>query len=471
MNKFSKTFFVILFVLGTGSCIAQPRARIDERFELTGVVFSLIEEDAYRQLCSVNYLNDIEEYFAKYKNHELIQFVNQKINDNFYLDFPCTLAADIEITPKGIVFTHQWTTYYDDYTVYSDVETWTKTEMDEYLRLLNKFYKDTKFHRFFVSHKDFYSAAEDAYQEIINKIDTAWFLNFFGKPYAMENIWIVPALGGNNFGFRRIDSSGKEYNNCIISCTQINEKGKPFFNTNDFKLLIHESCHNYTQPLWEKYYKQCEDICDTIYSFLGDILVENHYGSPSSTIFEGMNRLYEYCYYKDHNTLENEFFTLDCSLKDAASQGFPWLIEAMTFMDNFDKNRNVYENCEAFVPDLIQFLHNVARNMAEYYYPKIHELAPLIINTFPAQNSVVNTNIGTIMFKFSQPIKSILEFEDVNGNLSWDDVNFSMTDENTHCLTLKGPLKPHTQYKIVIYGLTESCHCTTRDFKLFFETK
>lgn len=471
MDNSLKMFFTIVFVLSLCCCIAQPRAHVDERFELTGVVFSLTGEEVYHHQYPEKYMKDIGDYFTKYKNHALIRFIREKINDNFFLDFPCTLAADIEITPKGIVYTRHWITYYENYALYADVETWTKSEMEEYLRLLNKFYKDTEFHRFFVSHKDFYSAVEDSYQKLIDQIDTAWFSDFFGKSYSMKNIWVVPAFGGNNFGFRRIGNSGNVFNNCIMGCTRIDENGKPFFNTNDFKVLIHESCHNYTQPLWEKYYAQCEGVCDTIYSYLSDVLTENHYGWNFSTLFEGMNILYEHCYYRDHNTLENEFTTFECSMKEAESKGFPWISEAMTFMDNFYKNRNVYNNCEDFVPDLINFLHNVARNMKDYYYPQIHEFAPIVINTFPAQNSMVDANIKTIMFKLSQPIEGLITFQDLNGNSSMEYGELSMPDACTYVLTLKEPLKPHAQYRIKICAISEACKCTNKKFELIFETK
>jgi len=458
-------------VIGINYCIAQPRAHVDERFELTGVVFSLSDEEVYHYQHSDYYWKDIETYFSKYRNHELIKFINEKFNDNFHMDFPCTLAADIEITSEGIVWTHRWIPYYENYKLYTDAITWTKTEMDEYLRLLNNFYKDTKFHDFFISHKDFYSKVENSFQKLVDQVDTAWFTDFFGKPYSMENIWIVPAFEGNNFGFRRKDTSGKEYNNCIMGCSRIDETGTPFFKTNDFKVLIHESCHNYTEPMWEKYYGQCEGICDTIFSYLKNVLTENHYGSASSTIFEGMNILYEHCYYKDHNTLENEFVSFECSMKNAAFKGFPWMSEAMTFMDNFYNNRDVYIYCEYFISDLINFLHNIADNMKEYYYPKMYEFSPLIINTFPAKNSVIDTNVKTMMFKLSQPIEGVFSFNDLNGNLSLNDVEVKMADAYTGVVTLKKKLKPHTQYKIVIYVITEPCHCTNSYYELIFDTK
>jgi len=472
MDKFLRSILAILFLIIINEGLSQPIVHVDERFELTGIVFSLTGEEVYHLSQPENYVSDIETHFGKFKEHPLIRFIQERLNENFYMDFPCTLAADLVITSQGIVFTDKWITYYEDYKRYAKVAIWNKSEFEEYLRLLNDFYEVTEFHDFFIAHNSFYIKAEKNLQVLVNQIDTAWFSDFFGQPFAMENIWLVPAFGANNFGFRRIDSTGQEYNNCILGCIRIDENGDPFFNTNDFKVIIHEICHNYSQPMWEKYYNQCETVCDSIFSDVGDVLSANHYGMPSLIVFEGMNRLYEHCYYKEHNTLENEYTSFECSLIESESIGFPWLSEALFFMDNFYKNRHIYANCEDFAPELIGFLRSVAANMKEYYYPKLYDYSPLVINTFPPQNSTVDANIKNIMFKMSKPIDALFNFKDLKGNLLSDDIEkYEMTDKYTYVVTLKKPLKPHTQYSIFIQGIAGDCNCTNKRYVLNFKTR
>ncbi|MCR4825655.1 MAG: DUF4932 domain-containing protein, partial [Bacteroidales bacterium] len=56
---------------------AQPKGHVDERFELTSVVFRLTEDVAFVHSTPANYIADIDDYFSPYKNHELIEFVKK----------------------------------------------------------------------------------------------------------------------------------------------------------------------------------------------------------------------------------------------------------------------------------------------------------------------------------------------------------------------------------------------------------
>ena len=136
---------------------AQPKGHVDERFELTMVVFRLTGVEAFTYASEMQYVTDVDSYFAKFKNHELIEYVKRTIHSrnvlNLYL--PVDLAGDTKITPKGIALNDAWNLSCDGSD--SSSGTWTKNELKEYVRLLDKFYKETRFHSFFVNHSDFYS--------------------------------------------------------------------------------------------------------------------------------------------------------------------------------------------------------------------------------------------------------------------------------------------------------------------------
>ena len=147
--------------------------------------------------------------------------------------------------------------------------------MKEYVSLLDKFYKETRFHSFFVNHSDFYSKVEANANVIVSQIDTAWFMDFFGQRFDMSNIWIVPLMGPHNFMDRRVDKSGKIYRNCALGTTRTDSLGYPTFDSRHLRTLIHEVCHNYNNPICEKY----EDDFRQVILFFPDFFptcVDNH---------------------------------------------------------------------------------------------------------------------------------------------------------------------------------------------------
>ena len=136
----------------------QMQVHVDERFELTSIAFRLTGESIHTPPTPANYVKDIDDYFSQYKDHELVEFIRNHIitsEHNFGFSIVSGLAADVEITPKGIVYTKKWDLAYDpdkndpQYCL-------THEELKEYLRLLNNFYKDTKFHSFYEQHRNFY---------------------------------------------------------------------------------------------------------------------------------------------------------------------------------------------------------------------------------------------------------------------------------------------------------------------------
>ncbi|MCR4826449.1 MAG: DUF4932 domain-containing protein, partial [Bacteroidales bacterium] len=66
----------VLFILSIGAS-AQTKIHVDERLELTSVVFRLTEDVAFVHSTPANYIADIDDYFSPYKNHELIEFVKK----------------------------------------------------------------------------------------------------------------------------------------------------------------------------------------------------------------------------------------------------------------------------------------------------------------------------------------------------------------------------------------------------------
>lgn len=467
----------ILFILSIGVS-AQTKIHVDERFELTSIVFRLTEDVAFVHSTPANYIASIDNYFSPYKNHELVDFVKKTMYSKSSLNiaFPAFLASDIRITSKGIVWTDEWVaTIHADDTLQENYM-WTKSELQEYLKLLNNFYKDTRFRKFYDAHAAYYQEIEDAFAKIANKIDTAWFRAFFGSPYCMDNIWLVPAIGNDNFAINRVDRQGKEHHNCVVSCVNINSAGKPYFDDVVFSVLIHESCHNYCNPILRKHKASFIDVCDTLFEHVKNDLSGYYYGTPLAILYEGINRACEYSYYIEHHTFSDS--VLNYKLKREMKTGFIWIEEMVNYMTLFRCNRKEYPLFEDFVPSLETFLKQCVELMDTYYLPKYHLLRPRVVATNPISGAVVNTDLHFVAIQFSKPMQKITAMATIPGDdllkLPIDKDGIHWADSFTYVMPLREPLKPNSKYGYRVntwFSDAVDNFRMEKSFDLIFETK
>ncbi len=492
MNKFFLT--LVLFFCGIWIS-AQPNVSVDERFELTGVAFRLTGDEIFIHKVPENYVADIDSCFSKYKDHELVRYLRKMIEArkrHFDFSVIADLAADVEITPKGIVWTRKWEAFYESEEYSQRDNAWSRAELKEYLRLLNKFYKDTKFHQFFVAHSSFYAVAEENMRQIVGRIDTAWFSDFFGQPFSLENVWVVPANGRHNFSLNRTDARGVEHHHCVMGFTG---RMDSMADLSKFTVLIHEICHNYNNPVCDRYRDSFQTISDSIYPYVMDDLNFRHYGY-SSILYEGMNRLCEYAYYQAHHSMDSAMLEENIFYEEL--NGYIWLGEMLDYLKVFYLNRDRFPNYEAFMPQLVSFMQQVVDNLHIYYLPKrrmYNMLWPKIVATYPANGSVVDTNIDKVIIIFSRPMQDVRVVSFVDGDNilplplkhgckyknekgEWE-FDYESTecpywkDQYTYVLPLSEPLKPKSRYGFNVPGFfsEKQFYFCVKSYDLIFETR
>lgn len=111
-SKLSKRILLVAIICFSivNISFAQSKGGVDERFELTSIVFRLTDDIAFVHSTPANYIADIDDYFSPYKNHELIEFVKKTMYSKSILDIslPVELASDIKITSDSIMWTNDW---------------------------------------------------------------------------------------------------------------------------------------------------------------------------------------------------------------------------------------------------------------------------------------------------------------------------------------------------------------------------
>lgn len=448
MRKTCTFMFAALFSVTT----VHSQINVDERFELTGIAFRLADDISFRQSEPAQYLSDVDAYFHQYEEHELILFLKKMLSRHavFDLAMPACLASDIKITKSRIVWNDEWITISENSENEENKTMWSRQEFDEYLKLLNKFYKDTHFHQFYLEHRHFYSKAEEKMSQLVSTIDSNWFTDFFGSPFHMDNIWIAPTNGWNNFSLTKKNKSDKVYYNCVIGCWETDTAGDPIYGTNEFTVLIHEICHNYNDSICKRSEPIFKDICDTLFHYVENELTRAHYGYPAAILYENINRLAEYSYYISHGTLSDSL--LDDRLKSQVTIGFIWFEEMLRYMSIFHSNRAEYPTFQDFFPKIKMFLEQVVENMDSYYLPRFNTFRSRVIATIPINNSVVDTSLNQIVIIFSKPMFTDFKWIDYPKEkeniqpfpIVYDEIRW--IDEYTYVMPLGTPLHSNTTY-------------------------
>ena len=115
MNNLKKTIVTLLLIATSIIVYGQTTVSVDERFELTGIAFRFTGIETFAKSVPKSYANDIDAYFDKYKEHELVKFLNHIVESKmpFEMTFVATSAADIEISGNSIHFSKKLITCYD----------------------------------------------------------------------------------------------------------------------------------------------------------------------------------------------------------------------------------------------------------------------------------------------------------------------------------------------------------------------
>ena len=146
---------------------------VDERTELLGIVFRLAEADEYINNTLPSYSKEIDEYFANFKNHNVVKFAEKvRAKRGVSYDAVMSMAINIEITDS--------IRFLPNASIDNLDSRWGTKNAKTFLVFLNQFYKESNFHQFFQNHSKIYSAATESFSYLLKDLDTQWFENFYG---------------------------------------------------------------------------------------------------------------------------------------------------------------------------------------------------------------------------------------------------------------------------------------------------
>jgi hypothetical protein len=450
---------------------AQLTSHVDECFELTSLVFRLAAAKEYVNNELTDYVKEVDAYFSPYKDHPLIQFVKEiRARDGVAYTAVAGSTNLLKIKNNKIEINPQV-----DINKYLNGERrWTKESFNKYVNLLNVFYKDTKFKTFYNQHQDLYIETEKRFNELLATIHTDWFLSFFGKPLDESAISIYISLlnGKSNYSMDQgiiIGCSKKDKNGIPTFIVGYDADNNPIYNETVLLTTVHEFSHLYTNPLTDQYQSKMIDSFEKMFPCVKEQLKRAAYEDPNTFLNEGFNRLFVNMYAKEFlPNYEKPNVSVD------HGKGFIWMRRAVSFMDNFMDNREIYPHIEDFMPQLISFV-NMSGDQIEQIMDEYKHEDPYVVNVYPVLNSTISSNTHEIKVEFSHPMF------DTFGILKTSDENLAMPvmngkvywSENKKVLSIPVKLDKGKSYGFILpAGVYQSDEISpmAENYKITFKT-
>lgn len=423
------TLWTIMLLCAINNISAQVKSQVKESFELTSIAFRLAGAEEYINNTIPGYTADIDNYFSKYREHKLISYI-KKIREEQGIAYDAVPAATgcIEIKRGKVIIDPQC-----DASKISMIDSrWTEESFRTFVRLLNDFYRQTKFKDFYTLHRGLYDIAETRLNTILVDLNAEWFKSMFGE--GPENTIVVASLcnGPGNYAFNGITKGEKR--GIVIGCST-DKEGNPAYSRFLITVIVHELLHHYTNPCLAQYWSQIDSASQIIYPHVKDKMAKLAYGSTNSTMIEWFNNLLTIMYFKDN---PNRGFTATHLTAWRQHEGFIWMERSMTFMEHFRNHRNLYSTIKDFMPEIVSFVNYTASdfdNVLKEYDNK----EPYITDIFPISNSILPLGIDTIQIRFSKPMfgaYGIRPLDDKRISPPYTDYQPFWKDKYTFCIIL-----------------------------------
>lgn len=419
-NYFAVIFFLLISC--TSVCLAQSPIEpcVDERIELTGTAFRLAGIYEYSIGFIPEYDKDIDSCFKDFKEGPLTEYIMKMRKENG-LGYTAVAASALFLKIEdGEVRINEKM----DLSKLPGLGVRWKDEKSfrKYVRLLNDFYIESDYHAFFEGHKPLFDRVSDAMGSLLKCLNPEWFSDFFGQDFLSVGLYVSPVNGASNYylateGYS-LENTGQDFS-IIIG-------GKEYYPVEMVSVLVHEICHHYSNPIFERHWPEIKGAAETMYPYVAETIAQYGYGNASETMEEWQNNLFTIMYLKDnYKILESYVFPEEVKEKlrqmgletdwpvDAlpvsecskmVERGFIWMPRSVDFMENFYNNRDIYPHIEDFMPQLIGFLDNAAEKYGQIIFEYEHR-RPYVTDVFPVSGSnLLEVPVDEIRVTFSKPM-------------------------------------------------------------------
>ncbi|MCB0705188.1 MAG: DUF4932 domain-containing protein [Saprospiraceae bacterium] len=446
--KYAIAVFLILLsynIFGQASEIL-PEPSVDERVELLSIVFRLADCQEYSSRRFPKYVENIEEHFIPYKDHELIKYITKKLRKRG-IGYDAVMKMAISITE----------TYpFEPIVPFSNEipeQRWGEKQATKFLKLLNRFYIDADCRNFFDANKPLYKTASQNFNKVFEELDVSWYQRFYGEnPKGAFKIVIGLGNGGGNYG-PKISIDGTEVVYAIMGTWSVDSLGMPVYEIDDyFSTLLHEFNHSFVNHVVEKYHSGLAASGKEIYRVLQTRMEAQAYGIWQTMYAEAVVRAAVIKYLKDHNYPE-EF--VKAELDDQINRGFLWTDKLVVELERYDQNRDKYPSLESFMPEIVTFFDGISGKIYEIQ-KEVESRRPKVIGVLPFENgsAFVDPNTNQIEINFDRPLEgngySINEGH--KGAVAFPEIGAIYYSEDRTSVFIELKLEPNREYQFVLTG-------------------
>lgn len=417
-----------------------PKPRVDKQVELMSIVFRLAGNREYNDNSFKLYTDKIHSWFAPYKEHEMIQLA-AKLRNERGVSYDAVMGFAVRL---------------DDQLNLSDTARldarWDRAKLKDFVNLLKKFNKETKFDEFYAQNQELYSEASRRFLPTYDELDLEWYRNFYGQE-PKESYIIINSMsnGGSNYGARIDGKDGHRDVYAIMGSWSVDSVGMIYYPINAyFPILLHEFNHSFVNHLIDSNLDSLRTSGEQIISLVGDQMRQQAYGAWQTVLSESLVRAAVIIYMKDHN------FSAAQIAQEIANQkraGFVWIGKLVNELETYAAQRSEYPTLESYMPRLVKAHAGFAQYAVTYdsLRPKVTS-----ISEFPNGDTTVRSDTKTITVNFDRPLVG-RGYSFNGGALGQKGMpkikNVSYANDNRSVI-VEVELEPERQYQLVLLGLS-----------------
>jgi hypothetical protein len=366
----------LALLLAVLPALAQPaRIAVDPRIELLSIVFHLAGSSEYNQCRVPAYCEDVDQYFAPFKDDEAIR-IAREVREKSSVSYDAVMSMAIHVKD---VATLDERVPFDSPDSRLD-ERWRVGDARRFLAALRQFVIHAKFSEFITAHRELYELAGTRLRTLVeSKGDLAWFDKFFGAK-AGARFLIVPALvnGGGNYGPSLRAEDGREEMYAILGVWQLDAGKQPSFDTRILSTLVHEFAHSYVNPLVTRF-SALDKAGDAVFQPVSAQMKMQAYGDGHTLVCESLVRASTVRYILAHDGAA----AARQAVGSEEGRSFLWTGELFDLLGIYEADREHYARLDAYMPKVVAYFGGLAPKigpMVEAYdakRPTIAAMTPL----------------------------------------------------------------------------------------------
>lgn len=433
--------------------ISKPT--VDRRVELVTLVARLAGYEEFQSKAVPVYSDALDAWFAPYKEHPAVQYM-KKVRQEAGIGYNAIPIMGVYLTEPPKLRPRL------PLTASQPESRWGVKRGTEFIKLLDKFYKDARCEEFFAQQAPLFGQVEEAFRDVFAEIDMEWFPRFFGGESKGGMVPIVGmGFGEGNFGGYIVypDSTKDQY--AFMGSWRIRD-GKPSFNREGFlNTIVHEFSHSFVNPALEAEPALVWPASE-IYRAKAEEMQRQAYNNGRTVLYETFVRAAVIRYLMEHA----DSTAVDNEIWNQINRHFIWMPEAVELLGEYEANRDKYPDFRSFTPRIVEFFNEVSTQMNVIERRREKEKAirngklvhVVAIEPFGNGAQDVDPDLTEITIRFDRPLVGRgYSFNPGPGGMDkfFEFVGAKGYSDDNKAFTIQVKLEPNREYEfVVIHGLS-----------------